>query len=373
MEKSHKVLVYPFDIKFAPVLRHADILGNFEIAGLVSPSGWGLCRRDAGFADGGDDIGIIVNDNFEKSLDVSDTVLFVEPNRSLDFEKFIYPKILRAIKENKNIICNLKLEQDKLNELESIAKQKNIEFTYFSYEKVFNEKLIKVELYEIGVPVIFILGMSERTNKFELQLSLKEKLLSTGYKVSLIASRDYCELFGIHSFPQFMFDTSVSESSKIRLFNRYVKTIELKENPDIIIIGVPGGIMPFNSQFTNEFGVTAFEVSQAIRPDIAILSVFYDEYNLEYFNMISNSLKYKFGYAIDFYNMSNSLIDWMTSKEDAEIQHMTVKSDFTDVKVKKHRDDFGLPIYNTLNKKDIDSMAEIAINKLSGYADIECV
>jgi peptide maturation system protein (TIGR04066 family) len=136
-------------------------------------------------------------------------------------------------------------------------------------QRIFGEDDLTLD---IDTPVIFVLGTGERTNKFEIQLALRENMMKMGYKASQVGTREYCELLGFHSFPRFMFGNGISEISKIASFNRFIKSLERDECPDVIIIGVPRGIMPFNNRLPNGYGILAYEVSQAVTPDSTVYS-----------------------------------------------------------------------------------------------------
>ena len=94
--------------------------------------------------------------------------------------------------------------------------------------------------------MVFVASVIENTNKFDVQLGLRKFLQEEGYKVSQIGTKEYCELFGFHAIPEFMYANQLSEADKIVWFNRICKSIELQEKPDIFIIGVPGATMVFN-------------------------------------------------------------------------------------------------------------------------------
>lgn len=126
------------------------------------------------------------------------------------------------------------------------------------------------------------MGVTNKACKFEIQLSIRENLQSKGYKISQIGSRNYCEFLGFHSFPGFMYNRNLSESEKIILFNNYIKRLENDENPDLIVIGIPGGIMKRNDTFTSYFGIFAYEISQAVTPDYVICSTQYQDFKHEY-------------------------------------------------------------------------------------------
>jgi peptide maturation system protein (TIGR04066 family) len=376
MENKEKLMIYPFDIQSSPLLRHREYLGNYEIRRIVSPNGWGLSGRDAGTIDGGDMSEEIIDKQFDELLDEIDAVMFVEPNGMYDFNTLIYPKIVKVISKSRNIICTIKLDEEMREEISCLCKKNNIYFKYYnSSGKTMNFVDIKIPVEGILVlktPVVLIAGITERTHKFDIQLSLREKLTDIGYKISQIGTRDYCELFGFHSFPDFMFSNKITESSKVVLFNHFIKAIETKENPDLFIIGIPGGIMPINNTFTNRFGLTAYMISQAVVPDIFILSLLYEDYDIESLNSIIKAVKGRMGFDIDCINISSTRFDWSAAKQTNLMSFISLDYRIVDNK-KDSLKSLSIPVYNILNKKDTYSMADYIIDILANVNDIECI
>ena len=370
MKDRSRVLVYPYSVEFTPILRHRGLLKDYEITGLVSPAGFALGGQDAGYADNGSSIGMIVEDSIAKQLDSFDTFMVVDSYPRLDFKKVIRPKIDIAIDAGKDIICLAGIEKGMSDEIEKACKLRGV-----SYKNICNSwnsgqyGSMEVEkLVEITTPVIFVAGLSERTNKFEIQLALRERLLEKGYALSQIGTRPYSSLLGIHPFPEFMYSSSISESNKVVLFNLFVKEMEVREKPDVIVIGIPGGLMPFNHQFTNRFGILAYEICQAVSSDAAIISVLYENVDAGFFDMISTSMKYKLGFQPDCFNVANVQLDWAGSKESDYLKYIHLNSEFVDEKKKKFQT-ASISVFNVLNTADADGMTEFLLDKLSPYGD----
>lgn len=372
MKSKYKTMIYPFDVEAMPLIRHNNLIDNYDIVHAVCPSGWGYNGKDACSADSGKPTGIIVDRDFDKALERCDTVFFINSSTKIDFDKFVYPKIIKAAENSKNIICTIKLESKAINEISKICNDKNTSWKYF--ENTCNSvKAATIEkIYKINTPIIFVTGIAERTHKFEIQLNLKENLKETGYKVSQIGTRHYCELMGFHSFPKFMYSKSISEPEKVILFNHYIKNIEIKETPDIIIIGVPGGTMPFSYEFTNGFGILAYEVSQAVLPDAVVLSTLYNDYTSEYFELISKSYRYKFGYDVDCYNIGNLFVDFTASNREEELKYLTLDCQFINEKKKRHSS-LDTPVYNILDTDDVQSMSKFLVDKLTEYGKSQII
>mgnify|MGYP001081135938 CR=1 FL=1 len=76
-----------------------------------------------------------------------------------------------------------------------------------------------------------------------------------------------------------MFDESKSSLEKIQKLNQFAVDLIDQKNAEVLIVGVPGGIMPISKFEFDEFGELAYLVSHAIPSDIGILNVYYQEYN----------------------------------------------------------------------------------------------
>lgn len=371
MSIKEKVVVYPFDMEFMPILRCHQFNEKYDVVGLVSPNGWGIAGRDAGFVDSGENIGIKVSKDFEPMLDMCDTVIFSESDTSLDFNKIIKSKIEKAIENNKNIICTINIENETYKYFLKKCNAKGKYFKYYNCLRDQYEDKCSIEyINEIETPVIFVVGMSERTNKFAIQLGLRELYISMGYNVSLIGSRKYCEMLGFHSLPAFMYNKGIEDFEKIVMFNHYIKNLEINERPDLIIIGIPGGLFPMNNQFTNRFGMMACKISRAITPDATVLSTLYEEYTAEYFKELSTVIKYRYSVEIDCYNLSNTKFDWSRSKQNNKMSYLTIDSKHIDEK-KQKLSIIGVPIFNSLSIDDVENMGKYLLDKLSSYSEVE--
>ena len=71
---KNRLLIYPYDLQFCPIVRHKKLLEDYEIMALVSPRGWGLTGKDGGSADNGGELGINVSSDFENNLVLCDTI-----------------------------------------------------------------------------------------------------------------------------------------------------------------------------------------------------------------------------------------------------------------------------------------------------------
>lgn len=368
-----KAMIYPVDRQAVPVLRYNCLLEEYDIMYAVSPKGWGFNGKDCGVVDGGNEINNIITNDFDMALNLCDCVIFMESDMMLNFEKMIFPKIKKALEADKEVVCTVEIPHKFKEEIDKICKDKDSKFKYYEKEKKCNFKQIDDEyMLDINVPIMGILGTTERTGKFDIQLAIRKKLIDDGYRVSQIGTRHYSEILGFHSFPQFMMSPNISESNKIMLFNHYVKRIELEEEPDIILIGVPGGTMTYNNKYTNRFGILAFEVCNAIQFDSVVVSTLYGDYSDEYFTTMQQSLKYRLGIEIDAFNLTPLKGDFKALDSMNRFGYLTLSSNFIDDKIKVFNN-LNFKVCNILNNKNRDELVDYLIDKLASYSDIEAI
>ena len=272
--------------------------------------------------------GIPVISISEAEYDSFDSILLV------DSEYVSHPFIEEGIGQGKNIIDIEKEDFDTCC-LEGITEEQHI-----------------------TVPVVFVAGVAPYTEKFQVQLSLRNKLLENDYRVSQIGSKRYSRLFGFHPYPAFM-NGRMSNEQKVVSFKKYIKYIEGKEHPEIIVIGIPGGIIPVNKKHHFDFGITAYMISQAIRADYVVMNMLYGKnYTEEQLEGIRQVCRYRHNFEIDSFHLSNTLLD-PTSLTYDQLKFIKLGKREYEKKVD------GL--YDLLNSTDMDKLYEDMITKLASY------
>lgn len=293
-------MIYPFTLEHVSLLRS----NMLPYSGIypVSLEGFQYENYDAGALDMGTELNIKVTCNYEDMLKSVDEVVFT------DINDYILDKIKLAIEHKKDIVC---LERDSKYEkhIQKLCADGCVKYTCNFLPEVFKISDNNTNIALFDVPIVCVCGMSESTQKFDILLEINKQLKQKGYKVSCIAARSNVDILSIHNFPQFLFDKNY-EYDKILYFNNYIKSLELTEYPDIILLEIPGGVIPYDLKHNNQFGVFAYLISQAINSiDYSIFSMAYDTYNKEFYDFISLYMKYRFGFTIDMFHMSNCYHD----------------------------------------------------------------
>ena len=364
-----KIALYPYDISNLHILMYKSFAGitHEDAIACIAPTGWGYESEDAGYKLG-IKTGIQVKNDL-KIVDDMDVLIITDSILPLP-NTYIIESIDRALLHNVKVVVLRKVDADLQILLREKAGECSNLILYIGNPIQLHSDIDMIDktIEKIPAPIILVLGAGERCCKFDVQLALREALHRNKYTVTQVGSKSYCEFFGFHSFPDFMMDYGkYPEQEKIVGFNKYIRQLYMSENPDVIIIGVPGGAFPFDDYFHNDFGLINYYVSNAIVPDYVIYNSLYVDAFPEYLKDVKNRLYHKFDYEVDQVFVSNYALNYAVSKSDLVLSYITCKTPTIISQIKE------LGVYNIYDEKMKSNAIETVIGTLHEYAKISII
>lgn len=303
--------VYPYSFEFTPLLRYKpDLWQNIK---LFSPNAWGLTQHDAAEADGGAELGIIVNPYLD-SIYESESLVIPEYKENNDVNEVVQNLVQQFIKMDKDIYYFSR----NFNILPQEARK---------YKKLFFSQILSdclacspdKGIERVEVPIIIVCGLLQDINKFDVQLAVHRFLSNRDKKVSCITSKSYASILGFYTYPDFVNNNSISWYDRTLMFNSYVKQIEAEDNPDAIVIEIPGGIMAYSDGIHNGFGFFSNMVFNAITPDYTCLCLPFTNITNEYLELLKKIVYYRFNTMVDSFCISNRGIDTKPYIKDTDV------------------------------------------------------
>lgn len=356
-----KVLIYPFTEEMAPFVKQENLLKDIDITSIVSLKGNGILGDKYKF----NGKSLEVSENFDKELEKC-TYILLNNFYSDESENIILENIKKAVNHGKKIIffSNSNSNIDNLKMI--IPKEQQFEIN--SSKNMVKD--FQGRIYNIDTPVIFVCSIFEGLEKFDIQLALRNKLLIDGYKVLQIGTRQVCELFDFYSFPEFMYSNNIEEQDKVLMFNNTLKKLELEKKPDLIIIGIPGGILPFSSKAFGDFGITMYKVLQAVTPDCTILSIPYGKYSDEEISYFGKITKSKFNIEVDYYNIAAKSILSHPTETMGKPFYLTLGKSLVEKKIATLQ---NKNVFCLSNKSEIDRLIELMIKEFIKYGTVASI
>lgn len=275
-----KAVIYPFTLKQEYLVEHRKKMDDIELLGKVLPISW-----RASVFDKDDNLSekIITKSEW---LDKSDIVFVPE------FELF-HQEYSKTVEKNLKIL-------EKENRV--IIRAKTTENEIKAYEKP--NKLWT----NLNVPLIYVGEVKDGPYGAILTENIAEELRKNGYKVSAIINDRFAEWIGEKITPDFL-RWDICAENKILMLNNFIKEIEDKEKPDVMVVQVQGNAVRLNNFSETNFEINSYIYSQAHAPDIYIQTIPINMYN-DYLNdKIKKNCLNRFGFEIDILFVTNCYVD----------------------------------------------------------------
>lgn len=209
------------------------------------------------------------------------------------------------------------------------------------------------KLIKLPIPVIGFYSAGERATKLKTLESVKRSLIKRGYKISQIINSDTEKNERSYRFPIDLFNTSTPKRQIVE-FNHFVYRIYKQDNPDIILIEIPLGIVPISDEVTNDFGLIAFQVSNSVEVDIGVMNLYYEVYSASFYEKLTELFLYRFSVEYVLFNLLDKSIDWIKLRDEKTLKIMNAFIEELDI-VKREAKEKRL--YISFEKNEMDRLA----------------
>ncbi|PWJ48116.1 hypothetical protein [Faecalicatena contorta] len=293
---------------------------------------------------------------FHEELNNCDCLWIVNGIEKLEFESKILEKVKKAIAMNKEVAYLRTVTSEEKKMLKEFIDKKDIFSLCMPEENV-------VELYDIDVPILYVVGLSYKINSFGELIQLKNSFQEVGYNVGVICDTkeaEYCSDCYYLSSPY------VNQIEIIMDINHFVKKLENKYCYDLLIVGLIKGVGIFGRKIIENWGTQVYSWAKAVPPDCIILNTFYGDYTIDILKKIGQSVETSIGSKIDFYNISDQIIDVGESEKKHYVCTWSIDQKTLQEKMSSLKDK---SIYSTVLKSDIKRLRDDIVKKLSEYGE----
>lgn len=351
-----KLLVYPINAETTPIVRYRNLLQGYSEVLPVAEVVRKHKNIDVAYYDGGYDTNIEVSLSYEDVLPDCDDVFFSGAMNNIELGR---RQLELAMSLGKQVIAcesfinHLEIAPDNIKILKH-GTYHDDSITETSYN------------FNISVPVILVLSQGNRCNKFEIQLGLRDEFMKLGYTVSQVGTKEYSELFGLHALPVL---GECSLWKKILLYNSYFRNIVIKEKPDVLIVGVPGGIMPLDEIHHEFYAESAIALSRSLNPDVSIISLYSNlvaqsnDSLKKDINELKNYIKYALSINTEYFHVSNTRLIYEQDLRD--IDYLTTQSTEV-VRLMNNKACLNQKAFNILDTSSKNSVLSEVILSLQG-------
>jgi len=240
-----------------------------------------------------------------------------------NIQGYLTDKYFQAIEQSKKKGIHVYASQKLYQQLQ-LDRESHPHVALLQNEYVPVNQYTTKHLFDISVPIIGVLGLGESCDKFEIQLLLQRVLDKLGYHAAFLSSNPLGALFGMHTLPPFLFNRAYTFQEKIIRFNHTVYDMCKTEQPDVVVLGLPSGIMPLGEYAYNFFSEIPLIISSAVAIDAGVLSVYFTEYiEDDYFDTLRDICERKFGIPIELFCMARQMIRYDNESRQFDYHFLT--------------------------------------------------
>ena len=349
-------LVYPYSNDFIPLVRDTSQI-EYQIKSVVFPKGW---KKNIHVPKG-----IQGSTDFFEALHNVEGVIFTDINCWPYLYKDVVNKIKFVLDLGLKVVCCAELKEV---ELLKFAVYSN--FRYYKNATLFHG--LKRTPYQIqDCPVLCVGNLFRGMKNSEVVFEISEQLKRKGYTVLTVMpnDRNYF-LAGYEIFTDEFYD-SISLEEYVITYNNYINSLQAARSADIIVIGMPDGMIKYSDVCPGGYGIKNYILSQAISIDYFILNTPLDVIEVEGLNLLSDAFKFKYGFEIDSIIFSRLYVDAAASNEEEKLvfQFADEKAVFNSIDLYRGEDDKH-GYYDINDLSSYETIVNKCIEKLSGSIDL---
>lgn len=283
-----KATVFPITHDFLSLINYIELVRDYQIIAVNSFKEDGLLYNIKK-----EYPNWVVTSNVKKSLEGSGTLILFDNEKRYKIDK--YQEMIAEAKIRRiNILASDSLKKE--------LKCKSIE----SLDKRMEENKENEEWEKIPVPAISVLGLGENCSKFESLLLLMSVVEKRGYKSLTIASNPLISLCGGYVWPEYLYQNNISLEKKIYKLNYDLGELVRREKPEVLLVEIPGGIMPLGKNEKNHFSEVPLVISNALDIDAGILNMYVPfQKDMGQLDYIKDYCDYKYGIPIETYTVNH--------------------------------------------------------------------
>lgn len=369
-----KMAIYPYNRKFASVIEFLPILNkDIEIVAVCSPKGFAMDGMDAGAVYRRSKMGLTISSDLDSAIRGCEILLIPDFEMKEAQRKRVLDKVLQCVDYVDELWCALQLNDEETALLSMCCIQHGKVFTPFcGVEESINTRGKELRLQVLPVPVIFVAPMVDKIDTLEALLMLTSRFRELGYGVCSITTKAYGEMLNITPMPSFFLSNHSTKplNEKIILLNQFAIDQMRLQKADVIIMELPGGLLPYDRKIKESYGILSYMISISIIPDYVLLCVPSDIKDAQAMGRIKTFIQNRYGFSIDSINITNTYINWIDSNEKNDIT-----LDFADVEnipkrlnqIHERIDDFA---FNVLDGSNRQALFEHVLQTLNTYSDI---
>lgn len=374
-----KAAIYPFDkdcICYIPLLSE-----KFSELRLVLPYGHAHIGKDISALDKREHVGLLLESNINLVINEIDVLIIPRyadisrTNKKLYFT--VVNAALKALQKGKNVLYGKVFNSDDelmLKQYSKLCKAEFVEYDGHKQElKLHTDQkksvnpLMRTKQPEASVVFVGDLLDHGKSNSTEVAIQLTYNMKQKGYKVITFIEPGLGQLLELQNINDLIpYDTMNLGVNTIATISEKINKIDMDDKPDLIIIQLPGNMLPLNAERIIDGGVYAYMISLSIKPDAFVCCTPFNINDNSYIEKLNEMINLRFGYQMTCLHLSNIKITLARTPEHIPYEKMYLPVKFVCENL-TNRPDGDIPLFCCLDPDAADDMCDFVKQHLTNY------
>lgn len=371
-EGIQNVTVFPYTQNFAPYMtpygQRLLSRNGIHVDSLVAPKGFGFRGRDGAQADKRDPLDYPVHSDLCDAIIRSDALLILDCQVKGLSQDVLANAAKDAINMGKNVFFSMHISAEEEQRWHKLASENNVQVMFLAKDRGgpeanFSPRYTGEALDRPSPSIVMVGEICCGLHGTDVALALKDHFATMGYKAQLIMPGVLPATVGAFTMES-LWDAKESIPGQIMAINRWLRAFCQAEDPDVVIIQIPGDMVALNERVETSFGTCAYTLTQAVEADAFVLCMPMDTIDTQRLSDLGNLMKYRFALETDGLFISNKVIDGAALTEYDEISYIPVGLDRAEQYINDVAQNAALSTYSLRHIEELCKMIE---GKLTGY------
>lgn len=356
-----KIDIFPFNSFLLPYIRHYNELQDeYIIENVYVHDKNPMVGRDLSYSCNGKHVGINAKSISDISKSSSDLLIVINDNEHIE-QDYMHKVFKKAIENYAKVLFYVNKNDDINNCIWELKEQSNGKFEIL-YPRDLPNRLLNDKI-SLQTPVIIVGGLIDEPDVTELLFRLCIKFNEMNINTAVITKSLFNLNLNFYNISG-IFQQNKTEDKKIKAIKDFVKTIEIIEQPDLILIEAPDPFIEYNEYVDNGYGIKTYMLSKAVLPDSIVGVIPFELSTAKYVESVCNYLSRKYDAPLNGTHISNTIIDSLDAYESGKITYVHSEIDLVNEYIEMGRNQSTIPISNVFTD-GIQTITEAIINQLT--------
>lgn len=284
---SNKVVVFPYSK--ADYSLCIDLCNRYENVRIATFSGTSFVNKDISYCVNKKEVGILIQNIYE----------IENFNKLIVLKNELSETFINLVKKYVNSLSNVEV----ISFIDLEIQTSNVKYELYNEFPEFR----KLHYFYPDKPVIFVNNVIPTADSEFVVYKLKNSLNKKKIKASFLMNRENCKLSNFWVLPKQFKLCEQSIEQSIYLLNQYIRYIFENDNPELFVIENNNGMLRYDDNLMNTFGIYNYMISEAVKPDYTIVTMSTQNLDLNFIKELNDYSTKKYDSPIDAVHVTNEI------------------------------------------------------------------